>query len=92
MFIAQVTAEKTHKRKLVEDEVKDLNTKKARLQKDLDALTKSADTFALQAEQKGDLTLIAKSNSLRKSAKEKSTELSNCLQVISDKLLELQNC
>ena len=84
--------EKIEKRKLVEDEVKDLNTKKARLQKDINALAKSADSFALQAEQKGDLTLIAKSNCMRKSAQEKSTELSTCLQLLSDKQLELLNC
>lgn len=60
--------------------------------KDIDALDKSADAFAFEAEQKGDLTLIAKSNSMWKSSKEKSMELSSCGKLISVKQLELQNC
>ena len=69
----------------------DLKKKKARFEKDVYALAKSADSFALQAEQKSDLTLIAKSNFMRKSAKEKSTKLSNCLLLIIAKQLELQD-
>lgn len=93
LFIVQVMDAKKGKRKLVDDELNELTAKKARLLKDIDALVKSADSFALQAETKGDLTLIAKSNALRKSSQEKSTtELPKLLQLITDKQLELQNC
>ena len=42
----------------------------------MDALVKSADTCALKAEESGDLTMITKSNSLKKTSKEKQKELS----------------
>ena len=57
----------------------------AKLEKDIEALSKSADSFASQAEQKCDLTLIAKSNSMRKSAKEKANELETLKKLLDDK-------
>jgi len=92
LFIFKAMDAKTGKWKFINDELKEVNAKKARLEKDIDALAKSADSLAVQAEQKGDLTLIAKSNSMRKSAKEKTTELPKLLQLITDKQLEFQNC
>jgi len=92
LFIFKAMDAKTGKWKFINDELKELNAKKARLEKDIDALAKSADSLAVQAEQKGDLTLIAKSNSMRKSAKEKTTELPKLLQLITEKQLEFQNC
>ena len=65
----------TQKRKLAEDEVQSLNVKKSRLEKDIQALIKSADTFSMQVEENSDLTMVAKSNSMRRSAKEKTVEL-----------------
>jgi hypothetical protein len=46
---------------------------------------------ALQAEDKSDLTLVAKSNSMRKSAKEKAVELSTVLKLLADTQQELLN-
>lgn len=62
-----------------------LTTKKARLEKDIAALVKSADNYATQAEEKSDLTLVAKSNSMRKSSKEKSIELATLTKELDDK-------
>lgn len=49
--------------------------KKKHLQRCIDELTKSADEFADQAEKQDDMTLLSKSNSLRKTAKEKKIVL-----------------
>ena len=46
------------------------------LQKDIAALAKSADMYAVQAEEKSDLTLVAKSSPMRKSSQDKVVELS----------------
>jgi hypothetical protein len=54
-------------------------------------LAKSADSLGFQAEQKSDLTLIAKSNAMRKSYNDKCAEIPKLQQIIADKQLELQN-
>lgn len=77
------------KRKSVEEEVQHLITKKSRLEKDIAALVKSADNYAQQAEEKSDLTLVAKSNCMRKSSKEKSIELDTVTKLLTDKKQEL---
>ena len=74
----------------METEVEGLIEKKCRIQ-DIESLTKSADLFAEQAEQKGALTLIAKSNAMRNSAKEKSAELSLLNDNIVAKEMKLKN-
>ena len=83
---------KSRKRNLLEQELQDLIAKKARIETDMQHLAKSADSFALKAEEKSDLTMIAKSNAMRKSANDKSAELPKLQQCIKDKQLELQNC
>ena len=70
--------------------MQNVTAKKLRLEKDVAALSTSAD-FAMQAEDKSDLTLVAKSNSLRKSAKEKTVELSAVVKLLTDKQQELLN-
>ena len=59
---------------MAEEELQSLTVKKSGLEKDITVLLKSADTYALQSEEKSDLTLVAKSRSMRKSAKEKYIE------------------
>ena len=49
-------------------------------------LLKSADRFADKAEHVGNLALISKSNSLRRSAKDKQVELETLQKVINEKL------
>jgi len=67
----EVNDAKSKKRKALQEELEQLKTKKRRLQKDAKALEKEADDLAVTAEQRHDFTCITKSNSLRKTAKQK---------------------
>ena len=68
--------EKKNLRKKAEfDEIDDLKKKKRRIEDNMKALIEEADSFAEKAEDKGDIRLLAKYNALRKSAKEKESEL-----------------
>jgi len=87
----QVAVAKTEKRKLAEETVKDLIAKKSRMEKDIEALVKSVTAFAMQAEESSDLSLVAKSNSMRKSSKEKGVQLSAVHKLLADKQQELLN-
>jgi len=69
-----------------------LKNKKRCLRKDVDAMTSSADEYAEKAEKTHQLTWIAKSNSLRRSAKEKTEELKAVDEQLDEKLLQLKNC
>ena len=79
------------KRKALIDEIEDLKAKKKRLQADCEAMEKSADQMALQAESKGKLTLIAKSNSFRRTAKQKAENIKEVDCLLDRKLTELKN-
>ena len=63
------------KRKLDTDALDRLEAKRCRLQDDMDALETSADELADGAEVSGDLTLLSKWNTMRKSARQKAIEL-----------------
>jgi len=63
------------KRKGLQEDLEQLKTKKRRLQKEAEALEKEADDLAAQAEQKHDFVCITKSNSLRKTAKQKLVDI-----------------
>jgi len=82
---------KSRKRKAIADEVDDLKSKKQKLQLGKDSLTAAADDFADQAEKQHKLTLIAKSNVMRKSAREKEAELNAVEQQLQDKMLQLSS-
>jgi len=58
---------------------------------DKDSLTAAADDFADQAEKRHKLTLIANSNAMRKSAREKEAELNAVEQQLQDEQLQLSN-
>ena len=88
----QKTQEASRKRKLVSDEVDELKSKKLCLSKDIEAMRKSADDYADKAEKSRDLTYIAKSNSLRRAAKEKDVELKSVNDQLEAACLKLQNC
>ena len=63
------------KRKADSVELEELKRKQQCLTKDVEALLKAADEYAEKAEKQHDLTFVAKSNSLRRSAKDKEAEL-----------------
>src|SRR5437899_1544745 len=71
----KVADQQNMKRKADEEELTLLKAKKQRLVCDIESLRESADSFADQAEKNRDLSLIAKSNSRRRSATEKKKEL-----------------
>ena len=73
------------KRKELVDELEELKKKRRRLDTDVDNLVKSADEFAQKAEDTGKLVWITKSNSLRRTAKEKEMTRKD----IEDKILNV---
>ena len=74
-----------------EEELTLLKAKKQRLVCGIESLKESADSFADQAEKNGDLTLVAKSNSMRLSAMEKKKELNIIDSCIAAKTLVNKN-
>ena len=66
---------KGEKRKTLENEIHNLKRRKQQLEKDVTFLSIEADTTADSAEQTGDLSLLSKSNAIRRRAKEKSAEV-----------------
>jgi len=80
------------KRKALNDELEELKNEKRCLLKDVDAMTASANEYAEKTEKTHQLTWIAKSNSFRRSAKEKTSELKVFDEQLTAKLLQLKNC
>ena len=64
---------------------------KKRMKANIEALLKSADQFAEEAESTGKVTLTSKSNAMRRSAKEKEGELKSIEEAIDEKLEALKN-
>lgn len=77
------------KRKAVSNEIEQLKKKKQCLINDIEAMNKSADDYAEKAEKCHDLTFVAKSNSLRRSAKEKNAELKSVNDQLEAACLQL---
>lgn len=88
----RVTEKKTVdlKRKALNDELHDLKKKRAIVEADICALEKSADEYAEKAETTSKLTFIAKSNSFRRTAKEKKESLLKIEKEIDEKLAEMK--
>ncbi|KAA0708129.1 hypothetical protein E1301_Tti023431 [Triplophysa tibetana] len=81
---------KKRKRKALTDDLEDLKKKRARMEADICALQKSADEYAEKAESSNNLTFITKSNSFRRTAKEKKTSLQKIGKQIDEKLAEMK--
>ena len=86
------TGEEQRKRKHVLDEIEELKEKKKRMKMDIDSLVKSADDFSVKAEETGKMTLVTKSNALRKAAKEKTLQLQDVEDKRNGKLEALKGC
>ena len=84
--------ESTNKRKSVLDEIDEMKTKKKRIKTDIDSLNASADQFAEKAEATGNLTFITKSNSMRRTMKEKTVELQDLERSLDEKVQRLKTC
>jgi hypothetical protein len=86
---AKEEIDKSNKRLL--EEIDELKVKKARLKKDVDALEVSADKLAEKAEQSHSVTCISKSNSLRRTAKQKTAEIQVLELQLEEKLQHLKD-
>ena len=73
------------------DHIEELKLTKRRLLEDIQTLEKAADDNAIKAENARHITLIIKSNSLRKSAKEKREELDKLDKEVGQKLIDIKN-
>ena len=73
------------------DEITDLKRHKKQLEIDLASMLKDADDLAQRAELTRQLTLIVKSNSLHRLAKDKSVQLPEVTVKLNSKLQELKN-
>lgn len=82
--------QKALKRKTLMEEISEIKAKKKRMEDDVKALIKSADSNAEKAEAKGKLYFITKSNGLRRAAKDKQAELETLDQKLNDKIKELK--
>jgi len=88
----QAKAASAGKRKAVNDEVHQLKKRKKDLEADKESLLTSAHEYAEKTEKQHSITFIAKSNAMRKAAKDKDSELKAVDQQLTDKLLQLSNC
>jgi len=73
------------------DEIDELQKKKRCLHTDIDSLTTSAGEYAEKAQQTHRVSWITKSNSFRRSAKEKSAEVTAVEEQLKQKPQELKN-
>ena len=76
------------KRKVI-DEIVHIEKKKKRMENRTIVLNKSAEEYADRTENKRKFTLIAKSNSMRRSAKDKPKTLETFEKEMQDKMKEL---
>ena len=79
------------KRKSKMEEIDVLKKKKRQFETDVQALLKSAAEFADRAEDSRNLTWITKSNSLRRTAKEKMEALKDIEEQLNGMLEQLKN-
>ena len=73
------------------EEIDVLKKKKRQFENDVESLLKSADEFAERAEDSRNVTWIAKSNSLRRTAKEKMAALKDIEEQLDGKFQQLKN-
>ena len=78
--------EGNRKRKSLLHEIEELKEKKRRLTEDIDSLVRSADNLAEKAESTGIKGFMTQSNSLRRTAKEKTSVLNNVENEMEQKL------
>lgn len=71
------------------EEISTLKEKKRRLDTDFQALKHSADSYTDKAESAGRLTLIAKSNGMRRTAREKQEQIPSLEDETENKLKQL---
>ena len=81
--------EKSEKEMNIISEIQEINTKVASLEKTVNELKNNADKYALEAKKMNDLTILSKSNALKRAAIDKEITLGE-LKSKKVKLLELK--
>lgn len=76
----------TRKRKGQMDEIREIQAQKKRIEEDIRVLLESADHIAEEAESRGEMRLVSKSNDLRRAAKEMEGSLETMGEQLTDKL------
>ena len=84
--------QESRKRQSLLDKVEELKEKKRRLSEDIDSLVKTADNLAEKAESTGSISFVTQSNSLRRTSKEKTSELKNVEKEMEQTLETLKTC
>ena len=74
------------------EEVDELKKKRRRLETDIESLNNAADNYAEIAEATGKLTFITKSNSMRRTMKDKKENVNVPDQQLDEKLQPLKDC
>jgi 3-phosphoglycerate kinase len=87
----KVEKTKAVKRKIMDDELKELKKKVKKVKQDIDFLRRETDKCAEEAERKNDMGLILLSNNHRRRAKEKKSELEKFEKKVADKETEFLN-
>ena len=82
----KVAGNQALKRKAKDKEVDELKTKRSRLETDVASMETSAEKKALDAEKYGRLALLAESNAIRRSIKDKMTAVKELEMLIDKKL------
>lgn len=82
--------QQTKKRQVLQDEVDQMKMKRSKLQTNINALLTSADELAIEAEASDKISVLAKSNALRKAAKDKEQELKKYDKNIEKKTNEMK--
>ncbi len=80
----------THNKKtkqVLQDEVDQMKMKRRKLQNNMNALLTSADELAIEAEANDNISVLAKSNALRRAAKDKEQELMKYDKNIGKKII-----
>ena len=78
------------KRKIVSDEITDVQKKKACLQESINDLIKDVDKLVFEAETKNDWKLLGRSNDLRKISRPKKKELDDSKNIEYELLLRIE--
>ena len=78
------------KRKIVSDEITDIQKKKACLEENINDLIKNVDKPAFEAETKTDLKLLGRSNDLQKICRTKKKELDDLQKIEHELLLRIE--
>lgn len=82
--------QQTKKQQVLQDEVDQMKMKRRKLQNNMNALLTSADELAIEAEANDNTSVLAKSNALRRAAKDKEQELMKYDKNIEKKINEMK--